>query len=235
MIQPTRLLASITFVLMFSAPLRADPVTLTFEGVTGPIGSFYAGGGGGNFGIQFTPAAIGLVDSDAGGSGFFANEPSPSTVLAFGGTQPQGLPAMNVEAGFRSSLRFSYSQPFMEMPDTVFSRFDVAVFSDVNGQGSELGRWTLASTNPFAPGDPTGGLFGAFTSFTGTFAGTAHSVVWIEPRNLTGAVFDNLSIDTSATPEPASLWLLGAGAAALARSRRRGILKKGTTAFSSVS
>jgi hypothetical protein len=48
-------------------------------------------------------------------------------------------------------------------------------------------------------------------------------------------VFDNLSIDTSATPEPASLWLLGAGAAALARSRRRGILKKGTTAFSSVS
>jgi hypothetical protein len=38
--------------------------------------------------------------------------------------------------------------------------------------------------------------------------------------DFTGAVFDNLSIDTAPTPEPATLWLLGTDAAALARYRR---------------
>ena len=61
MIQSVRIFAAIAFVLLVGAPLKADPITLTFEGVTGPVGSFYAGGAGGHFGIRFSPAASGLV------------------------------------------------------------------------------------------------------------------------------------------------------------------------------
>jgi hypothetical protein len=203
-------------------------VTLTFEGVGNgtPVGSFYNGGPGGDVGITFGFGASGLVDGDAGGSGFFANEPSPSTVLHFS-RLVDGAAFIDVEQGFRTAVEFSYSQPDdPTQPDTVFSHFVLAVFDGFGGTGRELGRWTLPGTDPSASGDPTGGLFGTFASFRGSFQGTGQSLGFFEARSSTGAIFDDLQFDLTSSskpvPEPASLILVGTGVVALAmRSRAR--------------
>ena len=67
------------------APAAAAVVVLDFEGIGNgnPVGNFYNGGAGTNYGVQFSPATLALVDSDAGGSGNFANEPSADTIMFF--------------------------------------------------------------------------------------------------------------------------------------------------------
>ena len=101
--------------------VAAPPVTLktastsfilTFEGVPDfdSVGDFYNGGTSGsgasgtNYGVQFSSNALALVDADAGGSGNFANEPTPSTVVFF----LSGLPIMNYSNGFFTGLSFYY-------------------------------------------------------------------------------------------------------------------------------
>ena len=73
------LLAGAAFAMALAAPVSASVVTLTFEGIGdfNPVGNFYAPD------YIFSPSTLALVDSDAGGSGNFANEPSPSTVMFF--------------------------------------------------------------------------------------------------------------------------------------------------------
>jgi hypothetical protein len=215
-------LAALGF-LFIGGPARADVVTLTFENVgNGQIGSFYSGGPGGDYGITFDRGAYGLVDADAGGGGFFANEPSPSTVLIFP-TTPSRPGYVNVEGGFRKEVALFYTQPSdPNRPDAVFSHFTLAVFNGFDGAGRELGRWSLPSTDAFGPGDPDGGLFGTFAPFTGSFRGTARSLGFFEPRSTTGAAFDNLRFDlapAAPVPEPTSLLLLAGGAVGLAVRR----------------
>ncbi|MEJ7714148.1 MAG: hypothetical protein WKF84_30970 [Pyrinomonadaceae bacterium] len=79
---------------------------LTFEGVSdlAPIGDFYNGGAGGNLGISFSSNALAVIDEDAGGSGNFGGEPSPSTALFF---LEGGAATMNVSAGFDTGFSFS--------------------------------------------------------------------------------------------------------------------------------
>ena len=57
---------------------RSTSILLDFEGIgdQNPIGDFYA-----TSGITFSSNALGLVDSDDGGTGNFGGEPSPVTVL----------------------------------------------------------------------------------------------------------------------------------------------------------
>jgi hypothetical protein len=224
---PLRLVSLAAFLTLFPAVRAvADPVTLTFENIGNGelIGGFYNGGLGGNFGITFDMAAVALVDSDVGGGGFIANEPSPSTVLFF---PTAGAAYVNVEGGFQNEVALFYSQPRdPTQPHVVWSQFSLAVFEGLGGTGRELGRWTLTSTDAFAVGDPTGGLFGSFTQFRGTFGGTGRSFGFFEARNTTGAVFDNLQFELAAQPipEPTTLALLMGGGlisvGAIRRSRR---------------
>jgi hypothetical protein len=219
-------LASFT-TLYTPARAAADPVILTFENIGNfrPIGGFYNGGPGGDFGITFDNTALALVDTDAGGGGFFANEPSPSSVLYFPNA---GAAYVDVERGFQNEVSFLYSQPFdPTQPNTVYSHFSVAVFEGFGGSGRELGRWMLSSTDPHGIGDPTGDLFGSFMKFRGIFGGTGRSVGFFEPISTTGAVFDDLQFALAPTPipEPSTLVLLLGGAVmgirALKQSVRR--------------
>jgi hypothetical protein len=215
------------------APAQADVVTLTFEGVRdgGLVGSFYDGGPGGQYGIVFDAAATATVDRDAGGGGFFANEPSPSTVLYFGENANTRSAYVNVNHGFQDRVTFSYSQPFDPgQPGITYSHFRVAVFEGFGGTGQELGGWALPSTNPSAPGDPTGGLFGHFIEFNESFQGVGHSLGFFDERNPAGAVFDDLKFDLAPAtpiPEPTSLLLVGAGGIGLATRRVRNRLFSG--------
>lgn len=84
---------------------QAAPIVLDFEGVGdfASVNEFYNGGtdsagnSGPNYGINFSPTSLGLIDSDAGRSRNFANEPSPDTILFF---QEGDAATMNVAAGF---------------------------------------------------------------------------------------------------------------------------------------
>jgi hypothetical protein len=198
-----------------SPPAYADPVTLTFEGLANyqPVADFYGGGGGGNFGIQFSGNAFGLIDDAHGGGGGFANEPSPGTGLFFDRQSPGGplSPFANAARGFTDSVEFFYTQPFdPDMPDVMFSHFQVVVFSGFNGTGRELGHWSLPST---------GRAFDHFVKFDQRFEGTGRSLMWIDP-NLTGAVFDNVRLNLAPTPEPATLWLVVGAVAAVGSFNR---------------
>lgn len=69
----------------------AQSRVLTFEGLQNQeaVQSFYNGGAGGNgsvganLGVDFSDNGLGLIASAAGGSGYFSNMPSPSTVVFF--------------------------------------------------------------------------------------------------------------------------------------------------------
>lgn len=164
------------------------------------INDFYNGGKGSlnaasgfNYGIEFTNGATGIIDSDAGGMGNIAGEPSPNTVMFWLTTDV--TPYMNFPNGFLDgvSLYYSSSEPGA-----------VEIYSDLNGTGSLLGTLTLAANHSVStPGDPDGDGFpnlsgdpaGDFLNWSlvsTTFAGVAKSLKFIGASNQIG--FDNLSI-----------------------------------------
>src|SRR4030067_2436143 len=104
-------------VLFAMVPARAEAVIVVrdFEGLQNlePINDFYNGGtgacgssGGTNYGIAFTNTSLAVIAQDAGGTGNFANEPSPSTILFF--LNAVGA-LMNVAAGFDTGFSFFYT------------------------------------------------------------------------------------------------------------------------------
>lgn len=162
--------------------LSASAVTvLTFEGVgdSNAVGNFYDGGAGGNLGIAFT-GALGLVDSDAGGSGNIGGEPSPDTVINF---LDGSAATMNVTAGFNTGFSFFYSAPF-------FVGF-VNVYDGLNGTGNLLATLNLGLTPDSGAVDPTG-RYSPLVPIGVSFAGTAKSVDFGGTANY--IVFDDITI-----------------------------------------
>ena len=207
-------LLGLVAVASLSAPVVASSavIVLTFEGVgdLNPVGEFYNGGGGPNYGVSFSPETLALVDSDTGGNGSFANEPSPSTVMFF---LEADEAILNVAAGFRTGFSFFYSAAEVG---------SVRVYSGVNGTGSLLASLDLvAQFDEGCAGDPTGDYCN-WTPVGVLFAGVARSIDFGGAANFIG--FDDITFGSDkpgVVPEPGSLALLGLGLAGLGIARWR--------------
>ncbi len=168
-------------------------IVLDFEGLgdNDNILEFYNGGtsqqgySGTNYGIAFGSGSA-IIDSDDGGSGNFANEPSPSTIMYFPDAQNA---IMNVAAGFTTGFSFYYSTS---------AAATVSVYDGLNGTGNLLGNESLpinASGNS-CTGDPTGSYCN-WDDVGVSFSGTAKSVVFSGAANSVG--FDDITFG-SITP-----------------------------------
>lgn len=197
-----------------ASPACAVPVVLTFEGLQNSewVDQFYDGGTGhlgsgpgSNFGIRFSNA-VAFIDSDAGGTGNFGGEPSPSTAITFLGASET---TMNVAAGFDTGFSFFYS--------AVFAPGVLRVWSGLDGTGTLLAELDLPLTPASGAMDPSG-AFSPFLPFGVAFDGIALSVDFSGTADQIG--FDNITLGAErpigpnqAIPVPGSLLLLGAGLA----------------------
>jgi len=199
-------------------------VVLDFEGLGNldDINGFYDGGTSGagfsgtNHGVQFGQA-LGIIDSDAGGSGNFANEPSPSTIMFWLNVANAYL---NVPAGFTTGFSFYYSAYFTG---------GVSVYDGLNGTGTLLASTSLPVN--YNSGGCTGDPTGAYCNWDPvgvTFAGTAKSIVFSGSADFIG--FDDVTFgsDTPGPPPgvPVSNWAIILGILLIAafivfRFRRR--------------
>lgn len=201
----------------------ADPVTLTFEGLRDQesILNYYNGGAGSlgstgtNYGIGFAGNTLALIDSDAGGSGNFANEPTGDTVMFF---LSGASTILNVAAGFTESFSFYYS--------TRLNTGVVNLYDGVDGGGRLVGTLDLAALGTNCAGDPTGS-FCNWRMASLSFAGVVRSIDFGGAANLTA--FDNITFGNiggttppgGEAPEPGSLLLAASALLALRTAARR--------------
>jgi hypothetical protein len=212
-----RLLLAASLVIACTATANATKIVLDFEGVgnIAPVGNFYNGGAGTNYGINFSSNALGIVDADAGGAGNFGGEPSPSTVLFF---LSGPAATMDVAAGFDTGFSFFYS--------AINNGGFINVYDGLGATGNILASINLPVT-PSNGGDPSGD-FSPFYAIGVTFDGIAHSVDFGGTVNQIG--FDNITLGSEIpggqpVPEPSTFILFGAGLGGLAFWRRRSVKK----------
>jgi hypothetical protein len=169
-------------------------IVLNFEGLgdNDSILNFYNGGtsqkgfSGVNYGVAFTSSALAIIDQDAGGSGNFANEPSPSTILYF---LTEGNAIMNVASGFTSGFSCYYTAHY--------DGGSVALYDGLDGTGNLLGSTSIpANFNLNCTGDPNGD-FCHWDVISVPFTGLAKSVVFSGTNNQIG--FDDVTFG-SVTP-----------------------------------
>jgi len=203
-------LAALSAFMSFAWAESASAVTLTFEGLgdNAPIGSYYDGGAGGNFGIVFGADSLALIEGSAGGSGNFSNAPSGHTIAYFLGG-PGDL--MDVAGGFTTGFSFFYA-------DQVGFTGQVDVFDGLGGTGTLLASLLLPSTP-----DP----YNVWVPIGVAFLGTAHSVLFSGAANFIG--FDNITLGSvtpgtpGAVPLPPALPLFASAITGLGLLRwRRG-------------
>ncbi len=199
-------LAGAATLLCAAGSARAAIIDLTFEGLGNlvPIGSYYAGGGGPNYGITFSPNSLAIIEGSAGGTGNFQGEPSPTTVAFF---LSGGADTMDVAAGFTTGFSFYYSS--INVPGSI------NFWSGLDDTGTLLATLAL----PVTPAGPygaapclTGAQFCPWVPIGVAFSGTAMSVDFGGSANQIG--FDNITLGADVpvgAPEPASIALLGLG------------------------
>jgi hypothetical protein len=190
---------------------EAATIVLDFEGVgdLAAVNDFYNGGtdsagnSGTNFGISFSDNSLGLIDSDAGGFGNFANEPSPDTILFFLSSDHPAT--MNVAAGFHTSFSFYYT--------SVNDPGNVTVYDGLDGTGNILAILNLPALGGICSGDPHGANCN-WMEVGVTFTGIARSVDFGGAADHIG--FDNITLGSLVpVPIPAAAWLLGSALAGL--------------------
>jgi hypothetical protein len=220
-----RLLSAAAVVATLTLPGAARAQVLTFEGLASPairmtaLGSFYNGGAGPDYGIDFSPNALalcldtaeqlcsntsrgGLGDPNSQGGGFFFRDGDQ----AF----------MNRADGFINSFSFYYT--------AINLGGSFSVWAGLNGTGDLLATLTLPITESGSDGvNCYGAAFCPFVATGVSFEGVAHSVTFSGPANQ--IVFDDVAFTGASpvvvTPEPASVMLVGTGLWGLFAARRR--------------
>ena len=193
--------------ILAAAPASSAVVTLTFEGIgdLNPVGSFYGPT------YTFSTATLALVDSDAGGTGNFANEPTADTVMFF---QDANDAILDVAGGFTTGFSFFYSSS---------TAASVNVYDGAGGTGNILATLNLTAQGfDNCVGDPNGSYCN-WTAVGVLFSGTALSINFGGTANQTA--FDNITFgsDTPVIPEPATwaMMITGFGLVGFAARRRR--------------
>ena len=216
----------LALVLSFVTPVVLHAQVLTFEGVgplefgATPVGNYYNGGAGPNFGIDFSPNARAICLDVAGrecsntSRGEQGDPGSWNSGLFF---QTGSQTFMNRSAGFTSGFSFFYT--------AVLAAGSVSVYDGLNGTGLLLATLPL----PLTPGSliPAclGNDFCPFVSAGVTFAGTARSVSFGGAASQ--IVFDDVTFGSATpgnpttVPEPGTWALLLTGLGALGTWMRR--------------
>jgi hypothetical protein len=217
--KPRRVLAALLLVIASSAS-EASVIVLDFEGIgnQASVLDFYNGGTdsmgnpGTNYGISFGSNSLAITDFDAGGSGNFANEPSPDSVLFF----LTGSAILNYAPGFDTGFSFFYSSA------TVASVF---IYDQINAAGNLLATLNLsAQYDVGCAGDPNG-QYCNWTAVGASFAGLARSIDFGGTVNRIG--YDNITFGsataggppTVAASAPPSFMILLLGLGLLIRKR----------------
>ncbi len=154
---------------------------LDFEGITGlfaPVGDYYNGAGGTNYGVSFNAETMAVNDI----LGVFTNEPSPTTIISQFYISDHIV--MNVAAGFNTSLSFYHA---------AWSAWTVNIFDGPDGTGNLLATTGGNQTN-------FGACSGTFLTcvwdpVTMPFAGTARSATFYGDNGL-----DNISFHAGSAP-----------------------------------
>ena len=203
--------ALIALVFVAAAPLHAlaQTVNLDFEGASSfsSVANFYNGGvdGGGqagtNFGISFGGDALAIDIRD-----LVSISNAPSGVTVMGAVGPDAF--MNVASGFAGALQFAYS--------STDATAVVTVFSGLNGTGTQLASFSLASNATTGCVDSD---YCHFDVANLAFAGVAKSVNFgASPL----VAYDNVSVSLVPEPSGVALMLAGFGVLGFAARRRRG-------------
>jgi hypothetical protein len=171
-----------------------DCSLIGFEGIgnNNPVGTYF-----GPVTVQFGSSWLGLVDADAGGSGNFANEPSPSTAAYF-------LDQNDISITLTPPVRFvqfQYTAAAQSLPITVYA-YDSANNLISSASGNVIGT-SYDGAN--CTGDPNGSfcLWDQISLVSGTDN--------IASVKITGAIsnffgIDNLYFCTSTTPAHGTTW-----------------------------
>ena len=208
--------------LLFANNASSAVIVLDFEGVgdNANINNFYNGGtdslgnSGADYGIEFSNATLGSIDSDAGGTGNFANEPSESTVMYF---LDANNSVLNMASGFNTGFSFFYSSA---------EAASVNIYEGLNATGNLLASLNLSINfqDNGCVGDPNGD-FCNWDAVGVSFSGTAMSIDFGAVANKAG--FDNITFGSetagggTTVPEPTSLALLSLGLAGFSFSRKK--------------
>ena len=188
----------------------AAPITITFEGVNsfGSIGDYYNGGtddagnSGTNYGVSFTPSALGLAND--GVDTYFANAPSALNVMF----ASDDVAYMNFSTGFVGLASIHYSS-------TTSAPNAIQIFSGLNGTGSVLGAFSL---NLNTPAGCTGAPYCNFEKTTVVFSGVGQSIGF--GGNTGNVAFDDVTITPVPEASTYAMLALGLGAIGLYARRR---------------
>lgn len=172
------------------------------------VNGYYGGGtatdgtSGSNMGVTFTNVS-GLSNDSF--FTYYTGAPSPLGTAYAHTFAPEESAFLNVASGVSNALAFYYSSP-----SAIAGA--IKAYSGVNGTGSLLGMFNLASNIVSVDGVP---VYDSWTRGILSFSGVARSF------DFTATANSVLLDDIATVPEPGTLLMMLVGATALVGSRRR--------------